>query len=187
MPVITVTLIEGYDAVTRRRLSERLTDAALATIAAPVEGVTVIVNEVAPASYMRGRSAKTPGPAPTPPAEVCLAFLDAVGRRDLAAAVALTGEGFTMTFPGGARFTDFGQLLDWAAPRYRRIAKTIERVEEAPLGVRVAVHVSGTLSGEWPDGAAFAGIRFIDRFEVERGLIHSQEVWNDLAQPAANP
>ncbi len=44
MPVITVTLIEGYDAATRRRLGERLTDAAMATIAAPVEGVTVIIN-----------------------------------------------------------------------------------------------------------------------------------------------
>jgi phenylpyruvate tautomerase PptA (4-oxalocrotonate tautomerase family) len=184
MPIITVTLIEGYDADTRRRLCERLTDAAMAVIAAPVEGVTVIVNEVAPASYMRGRSAKTPGPAPAPPAEVCLAFLDAVGRRALDAAAALTGEDFAMIFPGAARFTEFHQLLDWAAPRYRRIAKTIERVDEAPLGDRVAVYVSGTLSGEWPDGTAFADIRFIDRFEVARGLIRSQQVWNDLAEPA---
>ncbi len=187
MPVITVTLIEGYDAATRRRLGERLTDAAMATIAAPSEGVTVIINEVAPTSYMRGRTAKTPGPAPTPPVEVCLAFLDAVGRRDLDAAAALTGENFSMTFPGGTRFTEFRQLFDWAAPRYRRIAKTIERVEEAPLGARVAVYVSGTLSGEWPDGTAFAGIRFIDRFEVERGLICCQEVWNDLAESAGTP
>ena len=151
----------------------------------------MIINEVAPASYMRGRTAKVPGPAPTPPAEVCLAFLDAVGRRDLDAAAALTGEDFTMTFPGtfpgGIRFTEIHQLLDWAAPRYRRIAKTIERVEEAPLGARVAVYVSGTLSGEWPDGTAFAGIRFIDRFDVERGLIRCQEVWNDLAESAGTP
>ena len=54
----------------------------------------------------------------------------------------------------------------------------------APLGARVAVYVSGTLSGEWPDGAAFTGIRFIDRFEVERGLIRCQDVWNDLAETA---
>jgi len=187
MPVITVTLIEGYDTATRCRLGERLTDAVLATIAAPVEGVTVIINEVSPASYMRGRTAKTPGPAPAPPAEVCLAFLDAVGRRDLEAAAALTGDGFTMTFPGGVRFTEFRQLLDWAAPRYRRIAKTIERVEEAPLGVRVAVYVSGILSGQWPDDSAFTGIRFIDRFEVERGLIRCQDVWNDLAQSTGSP
>ena len=186
MPVITVTLIEGYDAATRRRLSERLTDAAMAVIAAPVEGVTVIINEVAPASYMRGRTAKVPGPAPTPPAEVCLAFLDAVGRRDFDAAAALTGDDFTMTFPGATRFTEFHQLLDWAAPRYRRIAKTIDRVEEAPLGARVAVYITGTLSGEWPDGTAFADIRFIDRFEVERGLIRSQQVWNDLAEAAGS-
>ncbi len=182
MPVITVTLIEGYDAATRRRLSERLTDAVMASIAAPVEGVTVIINEVAPEGYMRGRTAKTPGPAPAPPAEICLAFLDAVGKRDLDAAATLTGETFTMAFPGGAVFTEFHELLDWAAPRYRRIAKTVERVDEAPLGTRVAVYVSGTLSGEWPDGAAFAGIRFIDRFEVEHGFIRRQEVWNDLQE-----
>jgi len=132
--------------------------------------VTEIINEVAPASYMRGRTAKTPGPAPPPPAEVCLALLDAVGRRDFDAAAALTGEDFTMIFPGGARFAEFRQLLDWAAPRYRRIAKTIERVDEAPLGARVAVHISGTLSGEWTDGAAFTGIRFIDRFGCQRRL-----------------
>jgi len=185
MPVITVTLIEGYDAATRRRLSERLTDAAMATIAAPVEGVTVIINEVAPASYMRGRTAKTPGPAPVPPAQLCLDFLDALGRRDLDAAGELTGEDFAMTFPGGAHFTEFRELLDWAAPRYQRISKTIERVEEAPLGPRVAVYVTGTLNGDWPDGAPFTGIRFIDRFEVEQGRILSQEVWNDLAEAAS--
>jgi SnoaL-like domain len=120
--------------------------------------------------------------APASPAQTCLAFLDALGRRDLDAATALTGEGFTMTFPGPARFTEFQELLDWGAPRYRRIAKTIERVEEAPLGPRVAVYVSGTLSGEWPDGTPFTSIRFIDRFEVEKGLIRTQEVWNDLAE-----
>lgn len=65
----------------------------------------MIINEVAPASYMRGRTAKVPGPAPTPPAEVCLAFLDAVGRRDLDAAAALTGEDFT------AALVDIGRHL----------------------------------------------------------------------------
>ena len=117
-----------------------------------------------------------------PATDLCRAFLDAAGQRDIDAATALTGAGFTMTFPGGVRFTRFSELLDWGASRYRCIAKTIERVEEAPFGPRVAVYVSGTLSGEWPDGAPFTGIRFIDRFEVEHGRICSQEVWNDLAE-----
>ena len=63
MPVVTVTLIEGYDEQTRSELCERLTDAVTATIAAPLDGVTVIINEVPAANYMRGRQERTPGRA----------------------------------------------------------------------------------------------------------------------------
>ena len=40
----------------------------------------------------------------------------------------------------------------------------------------------GTLAGEWPDGRAFGGIRFIDCFTVKGGLLVDQTVWNDLAE-----
>ena len=63
MPVITVTLIEGYDDATKQQLNERLTDAVLDVIDAPLDGVTVMINEVPPANYMRGRQARTPGKA----------------------------------------------------------------------------------------------------------------------------
>lgn len=182
MPVIQVTLIEGYDAATRQRLCERLTDAAMATIQAPAEAVTVYINEVAPAAYMRGRTQKTPGAAVPPPAEMCLAFLVALESRDLDRARALIAEDFTMTFPGGQVFTDFPGLLDWAAPRYRKIAKRIERVEEAPLGETVAVYVLGTLYGERPDATPFQDVRFIDRFETQAGRITRQDVWNDMGE-----
>ena len=182
MPVINVTLMEGYDDATRQRLCERLTDAAMATIRAPAEAVTVFVNEVKPASYMRGREAKTPGPAPRPPAELCLEFLDLQGSRKLDAARALCAPDFEMVFPGPARFTAFEDLIAWAAPRYKGVAKTVERVEEAPLGARVAVWVTGTLHGVRLDGSDFEGIRFVDRFEVEGDRIVRQEVWNDLAE-----
>lgn len=180
MPVISVTLIEGYPDAVRTRLCERLTDAAMAVIAAPAEGVTVFVNEVRATSYMRGRGARTPGPAPVPPAECALDLLDAQRVRDTDRFEALTAEGFEMVFPGGARFGGLAALSAWAATRYRRIAKHIERIEEAPMGTHVAVYVSGTLEGEWTDGAPFSGIRFIDRFEVEHGRVIRQEVWNDL-------
>ena len=182
MPVISVTLIEGYDHRVRQRLAERLTDAVTATIAAPPEAVTVVIHELAPANYMRGRRRREPAPAPRPAAETCLDFLAALERRDLAAARALVAPDFTMTFPGPARFSDFDELTAWASRRYRSIAKDITRIEEAPLAGAVAVHVSGTLRGEWPDGTPFVGVRFIDRFEVAGGVIRSQEVWNDLAE-----
>ena len=116
------------------------------------------------------------------PSEICLAFLEALGARDLERAQGLVADGFEMVFPGEARFTEFADLVDWATPRYRRIAKTIERVEETAAGETVAVYISGTLHGERPDGTPFADIRFIDRFEVRGGLIDRQEVWNDLAE-----
>ena len=63
MPVITVTLMEGYDEQTRSELCARLTDAVTDTIAAPLDGVTVVINEVPAANYMRGRQQRTPGAA----------------------------------------------------------------------------------------------------------------------------
>jgi 4-oxalocrotonate tautomerase family enzyme len=39
----------------------------------------------------------------------------------------------------------------------------------------------GHLHGEWPDGTAFEGVRFIDRFEIRAGRLTRQDVWNDLA------
>jgi hypothetical protein len=47
------------------------------------------------------------------------------------------------------------------------------------------VYIKGTLSGEWPDGTPFEGIRFIDRFEIKGGKLISQEVWNDIAEERA--
>ena len=55
MPVIELTLIEGYNEPTRRRLGESLTDAVRGVIDAPLEGVTVAIHEVKAENYMRGR------------------------------------------------------------------------------------------------------------------------------------
>jgi len=115
------------------------------------------------------------------PARLCLDFLEAQGSRDLERARSKCAPGFRMVFPGGHVFTEFTELIAWAAPRYRSVAKTIERVEEAPLGETVSVYITGTLHGEWLDGTEFSGIRFVDRFEVRAGRIASQKVWNDMA------
>ena len=187
MPVISVTLIHGYSDATRQLLCQRLTDAAMATIQAPAEAVTVFINEVQAPSYMRGRTAKTPGAAPRPPADICLEFLEAQGARELDRARSLCDPGFEMVFPGPVRFTEFQELIEWAAPRYQSVAKRIERVEEAPMGEYVGVWVTGTLYGVRPDGAPFENIRFVDRFEVVGDQIRRQEVWNDLAESLSAP
>ena len=187
MPVIQVTLIEGYDAATRQKLCERLTDAAMATIQAPADAVTVFITEVAPAGYMRGRVPKTPGAAVPPPAQLCLDFLQALEARELDSARGLISDSFQMVFPGDVRFKAFEDLLAWAAPRYRKIAKRIEKVEEAPMGETVSVWITGTLFGERPDGTPFEGVRFVDRFETRAGKIEAQEVWNDMGELGLSP
>jgi hypothetical protein len=46
------------------------------------------------------------------------------------------------------------------------------------------VYCFGTLYGEWADGSAFEGIRFIDRFTVRAGQLLDQMVWNDMGEVA---
>lgn len=182
MPVVRVTLIEGYPAETRRLLGERLTAAVRGTMAAPLEGITVAIEEVRPDNYMRGGTSRVPGaPSPDPQALV-RGFLEAMEARDLARASEFLAEGFVMTFPGGVSFSRPEELAAWAKGRYRFVRKTYEGFDTA-LGVEGAtVFCFGTLSGEWPDGTAFSGVRFIDRFEVEAGKLTRQMVWNDLAE-----
>lgn len=185
MPVIRMTLIEGYDDGVRRTLATRLTDAVRATIAAPLDGITVAIEEVRPASYMRGRVSRTPG-APLPsPADTVRAFLAAMEARDLDRARGFLADGFSMTFPGGRLFSTLEELVSFGRQRYRFVKKTHTAFDECFGDSGMIVYCFGTLRGEWPDGTPFSGIRFIDRFEVDGGKLTGQLVWNDLAESAS--
>ncbi len=121
-------------------------------------------------------------------AELVRAFLDAMEARDLERARTMLADGFTMTFPGGAIFTSLDELVAWSRGRYRQVRKVYEQCDEAPAGDgQTAVYCFGTLTGEWPDGTAFAGIRFIDRFTVADGRLVDQRVWNDMAEIRPGP
>ena len=187
MPVLNITLIEGaYDEDTRERLARRLTDAVRVTIDAPADAITVICHEVPAANYMRGGVRRTPGPPRPPATAVVRDFLAAIEARDLERAEGFLDDAFTMTFPGGARFTRLGDLVDWAATRYAGVAKSFERIEEmAGDDGATVVYCFGRLSGTWTDGTPFAGIRFIDRFTVRGGRLIDQRVWNDLGEARA--
>ena len=73
-------------------------------------------------------------------------------------------------------------LISWAQHRYYSIAKHYDQFEESWQGDTTVVFCHGTLHGTWLDGQAFKDIRFIDRMEVQDGLIKRQDVWNDLAE-----
>lgn len=186
MPVVQVHLLQGYDAEQKTRLGKALTDAIRLVVAAPPEAITVMLHEIPKTDYMRGGTARDAAPALPDPAGVVRAYLAAMEARDLNAAQAMLGDGFTMTFPATAPMTTLQELIDWAKPRYRFVTKTYEGFDAMQSdGDAALVYCRGTLAGEWPDGTPFAGIRFIDRFELTGGKITRQDVWNDIAETKA--
>jgi hypothetical protein len=125
-----------------------------------------------------------PSDAERDPAFLVRSFLAAMESRDLETARAFLAPGMTMRFPGPVEFTALEDLVAWSKPRYRFVKKTYDGFDTVP-GEPAIVYCHGTLAGEWPDGTPFAGIRFIDRFEISGGRIQRQDVWNDLAEVRA--
>lgn len=184
MPVVSITLLPGYSAQARERLVERTARTVRSVIAASNAGTTVFVNEAA--TYQRDGQRMSTGGAELPEASALVRqFLERMQARELEAARQMLAPSFVMTFPGAAPMREFSELMDWAKTRYSRIGKRFERFDECWGEDSTVVYCSGTLEGVWLDGSAFAGIRFIDRFEVAGGLIQRQDVWNDLAEVKA--
>ncbi|MDJ0821640.1 MAG: tautomerase family protein [Paracoccaceae bacterium] len=185
MPIVELHVLEGYGADAKRRLGEALTDAVRLVVPAAPELVTVMIHEMPTAQYYRGGTRRSGAPALPDPAELVRAYLAAMEARELETAQAMLGDGFTMQFPGTGPMRSLQELIDWAKPRYRFVTKTYEGFDAAQSAQAVVVYCRGTLSGEWPDGTAFGGIRFIDRFEITNGKITKQDVWNDIAEVKA--
>lgn len=116
------------------------------------------------------------------PIAVALEYLRLVEARDLTAAKSNLADRVVMVFPGADPMHSLEEVMDWAAPRYRAVVKAYDAEESLSDGETQIVYLRGTLSGSWPDGTPFAGIRFIDRFELRDGKIMRQDVWNDLAE-----
>lgn len=181
MPVTQITLLPGYPAEVRERLVGRVSNAVRSVIASPEAGTTTFVQEVV--TYQRDGRVFTEGRAALPVAsEQVQKFLSAMQARDLPLAQSFLSPDFAMCFPGGACFTELAELVAWGRQRYNKVGKHIEQLDEAWAGDVAVVHCHGKLYGEWLDGQAFEGIRFIDRFELKDGLIVKQDVWNDLAE-----
>ncbi len=181
MPVIDITLLPGYDAETEARLVRRVAQATRSVIAAPSSGTTVFVRHAS--TYQRDSRVFQGGAPAWPDASAVVRhFLERMQERDLSAAQTLLAPGFVMQFPGAKPMQRLEELVAWGQGRYRRVGKVYERFDESWGEDVTVVYCSGTLHGEWLDGTAFEGIRFIDRFEVRGGLIQRQDVWNDLAE-----
>ncbi len=181
MPVVAITLLPGYDTATQHRMVNRVANAVRSVIATPEAGTTVFVNEVS--TYRRDGKVFSEGRAAHPVAsELVQSFLQAIQNRDLEKARSFLHTDFRMCFPGGIVLHTLEELTTWAQSRYTTIRKQYEQFEESWQGDATVVFCHGTLEGTWLNGESFQGIRFIDRIQVQDGVITRQDVWNDLAE-----
>lgn len=181
MPVVSITLLPGYETTTQQLMVNRVANAVRSVIATPEAGTTVFINEAS--TYRRDGKVFSGGRAAHPvSSEVVKSFLQAMQNRDMITAKSYLHSEFIMCFPGGKVMQSLPELLIWAQHRYISIAKHYDQFEESWQGDTTVVFCHGTLQGTWLDGETFQGIRFIDRMEVQDGLIRRQDVWNDLAE-----
>jgi hypothetical protein len=124
------------------------------------------------------------GPTVTSPAAVVDEFLRLLMIPDPASARRFVAPGLRIRFTGGRLMHDPAECAAFNAGRYRWVKKRIEATETVAGGSDDAtvVYSVGTLYGEWPDGAAFEGNRYVDRYVVSHGMITQMEVWNDSAE-----
>lgn len=182
MPLLQVNVLPGYSDDIKQQLCSELTWTVRGVTGAAAEGISVWLHEEPAQHYQRGGQMRSAAPAPALNARTLVTnFLAAMEARNLDSARQYLASSFQMCFPGGARFTELEALVDWAKNRYRFINKTIDSIQTAYDADTTVVFCHGSLTGEWPDGQRFAGIRFIDRFELEAGRLVRQDVWNDLA------
>ena len=85
-------------------------------------------------------------------------------------------------FPGGKRFNTQAEMVENAKGRYTWVRKHRDRYFVGVNGAQTTVTSIGTLYGENLAGVAFDGIRYVDVFVIENGLITEQLVWNDFCE-----
>ncbi len=126
--------------------------------------------------------------APVTAADVVNEFLRLIMIPDPAAASRYTAADMKILFTGKRAMREPADCTKFNASRYKWVKKRIERTEtviattqEAARG-ETTVYSLGTLYGEWPDGTAFEGNRYVDRYVVKNGLITHMDVWNDSAE-----
>jgi ketosteroid isomerase-like protein len=115
-------------------------------------------------------------------AEIVERFLEASMVPDPDEAARYIAADLKITFTGGREYTHPRQTAGFNAKRYRWVKKKMQRTDVVAADCETIVYNTGTLFGEWPDGAPFEGNRYVDRFVVRGGKIVQMDVWNDSAE-----
>jgi hypothetical protein len=109
-------------------------------------------------------------------------FLVASMVPDPETAARYIADDLAITFTGGRKYKHPRETAAFNAGRYKWVKKKMERTDVVPGRGETIVYNLGTLYGEWPDGTAFEGNRYVDRFVVRGGKIVQMDVWNDSAE-----
>lgn len=115
-------------------------------------------------------------------ADIVERFLEASMIPDPEAAAVFISPELDITFTGGRKYKHPRETAAFNAKRYKWVKKRFERTDVVPGTSETIVYNIGTLHGEWPDGTAFEGNRYVDRFVVRGGKIVKMDVWNDSAE-----
>lgn len=114
--------------------------------------------------------------------EIVRNYLDASMAPDPVRAAKFVSPDIRIIFTGGRVFSDPSGPTGFNAMRYKWVKKRMDRFDVCPGDGETIVYSVGTLYGEWPDGEAFEGNRYVDRFVVRGGKIVETDVWNDSAE-----
>ena len=109
-------------------------------------------------------------------------FLQLSEHRKMDQVQAMLAPGCKIEFPGGKRFANMAEMVENATTRYTCVKKRRDRYFVAINGNQQTVTSVGTLYGVNLDGEEFHGIRYVDVFIIEDGLITEQMVWNDFCE-----
>jgi hypothetical protein len=109
-------------------------------------------------------------------------FLQLNEDRKLDEVEAMIAPGCKIEFPGGIRFANMNEMVANAKTRYSWVKKHRDRYFVGVNGNQHTVTSIGTLYGVNLAGEEFEGIRYVDVFVIEDGLITEQMVWNDFCE-----
>ena len=115
-------------------------------------------------------------------ADIVERFLEASMVPDPVKAATFISSDLDITFTGGRKYKHPRETAAFNAGRYKWVKKKFERTDVVPGSGETIVYNTGTLYGEWPDGTAFEGNRYVDRFVVRGEKIVKMDVWNDSAE-----
>jgi len=115
-------------------------------------------------------------------AETVRLYLEASMKPDPDTAATYVDKNVVITFTGGKVFDHPSGPTSINRHRYKWVKKRLGHFDECRSDDGIVVYSVGTLYGEWPDGEAFEGNRYIDRFVIRNEKIVSMDVWNDSAE-----